>query len=192
MPCVNTKTARSSRQRVSDEGQLPLPRSYPALVPRLCSVVRVGSLPCRSTETLVPAGLLLPSCPTSDDPQSLNAAGMLRAVTSLFPGIVLSCLVLSYSPRPPPPLGLLFVSRTVTVSTLWFGTRAAVQCASFLVPYSTLPACPSALPALPALRLDLYADHLGTLYVLCRGILQAAGTVLLESYHRSTWWLPSG
>lgn len=82
--------------------------------------------PCR-----LPSSFLPHERRSSKSECGRNAAGSDFSFP-LYCAIVLSCLALSYSPRPPLLLlGLLFVSRTVTVSTFWLGTRAAVQCASF-------------------------------------------------------------
>lgn len=134
------------------------------------------SFPCRLTEIPVPVWpCLLPSCPTSDDPQSLNAAGMQqRAVLLHFnfsPCIVLSCLVLftSAPPSPSPSSASSSSHALSTISTLWLGTRAAVQCASFspralpcqLAILPVLPACP------PCLRLALCCTLHRHIWVLC-------------------------
>lgn len=101
IPCVNINTARFCRSRVSDVGQLPLPRSYPALVPRLCSVVRVGSLPCpvdRNPGPCRPAASFLPHERRSSKSEcGRNAAGS----DFTLPWYCLVLSVLSYSPRPP-------------------------------------------------------------------------------------------
>lgn len=135
-----------------------------------------GSFPCRLTEIPVPVWpCLLPSCPTSDDPQSLNAAGMQqRAVLLHFnfsPCIVLSCLVLftSAPPSPSPSSASSSSHALSTLSTLWLGTRAAVQCASFspralpcqLASLPVLPACP------PCLRPALCCTVHRHIWVLC-------------------------
>lgn len=126
-----------------------------------------------------------------------NAAASGFTALQLFPlyCLVLSCLIHLGPPIPIPLLGLLFVSRTVhPLHSLAWDPCGCAMCI-ILSSCLTLPACQSASPAsLPSLSspcpvLYYTSTHLGTLclqYVLCRVILQAAGTVLLESYHKST------
>lgn len=131
-----------------------------------------GSFPCRLTEIPVPVwSCLLPSCPTSDDPQSLNAAGMQRAVLlhlNLFPlyCLVLSCLIhlappLHLHPHPRPPHRLTHCSPSPL-----FGLGPVRLCNvhhSLLVPYpASLPVLP-VLPACPpCLRLALCVLYIDT------------------------------
>lgn len=92
--------------------------------------------PCRLSASLLPHERR-----SSKSECGRNAAG--SDFTLPLYCLVLSCLI--HLGPPSPLLGLLFVSRTVTVSTLWLGTRAAVQCASFSC--LTLPVSQPALPA---------------------------------------------
>lgn len=142
-----------------------------------------GSFPCRLTSILVPVGLLASFLPherrSSKSECGRNAAR--RDFTFPLYCLVLSCLIhlgppspapgssSSHALSPSPPFGL----GPVRLCNVHHSRRA-------------LPCQLSSLPSLPfPLTCTVHFDNLGALYVLCRVILQAAGTVLLESYHKS-------
>lgn len=145
-----------------------------------------GSFPCRLTSILVPVRLLAFLVP-HERRSSKSECGRNAARSDFtFPlyCLVLSCPVLFTSA---PPLSCSGSSSSHALSpSPPFGLGPVRLC---IVHHShrALPCQLSSLPSLPfPLTCTVHLDNLGALYVLCRVILQAAGTVLLESYHKST------
>lgn len=105
-----------------------------------------------------------------------NAAASSFTALQLFPlyCLVLSCLVLftSAPPSPSPSSASSSSHALSTIPTIWLGTRAAVQCASFspralpCQPASPaiLPACPPCPFALPCVVLYIDTSGYGCIY----------------------------